>query len=104
MPRLMLSDEFWPKLEEILLQEAIDNKRNLRMTVEDMLYQMGIGCPGRDLSEAFGSWSYIYKRLPAWSLSSKWLRIFRTLPIVIQTVNGNLLMAVMLKRTSIVQA
>ncbi len=45
MPRLMLSDEFWPKLEKILLQEAIDNKCNLRMTVEDMLYQMGIGCP-----------------------------------------------------------
>ncbi len=38
MPRLMLSDEFWPKLEKILLQEAIYNKRNLRMAVEDMLY------------------------------------------------------------------
>ncbi|MDO8283173.1 MAG: IS5/IS1182 family transposase, partial [Thermodesulfovibrionia bacterium] len=26
MPRLMLSDEFWSKLEKILLQEAIYNK------------------------------------------------------------------------------
>jgi hypothetical protein len=34
MPRLMLSDEFWSKLEKILLQETIYNKRNLRMTVE----------------------------------------------------------------------
>ncbi len=38
MPRLMLSDEFWSKLEKILLQEAIYNKRNLRMTVEGILY------------------------------------------------------------------
>ncbi len=45
MPRLMLSDEFWSKLEKILLQEAIYNKRNLRMTVEGMLYRMQVGCP-----------------------------------------------------------
>ena len=43
MPRLMLTDEFWPKLEKILLQEAIDNKRNLRMTVEGVLYRMRVG-------------------------------------------------------------
>ncbi|MCC7135751.1 MAG: IS5/IS1182 family transposase, partial [Nitrosomonas sp.] len=36
MPRLMLSNELWSKLETILLQEAIYNKRNLRMTVEGM--------------------------------------------------------------------
>ncbi len=38
MPRLMFSDELWSKLEKILLQEAIYNKRNLRMTVEGTLY------------------------------------------------------------------
>ncbi|NAS99329.1 IS5/IS1182 family transposase, partial [Pseudomonas syringae pv. actinidifoliorum] len=27
MPRLMLSDEHWPKLREILLHESIYNKR-----------------------------------------------------------------------------
>ena len=54
MPRLMLSDEFWSKLEKILLQEAIYNKRNLRMTVEGMLYRIRVGCPWRDLPKAFG--------------------------------------------------
>jgi transposase len=54
MPRLMLSDEFWSKLEKILLQETIYNKRNLRMTVEGMLYRMRVGCPWRDL--ALGIW------------------------------------------------
>jgi hypothetical protein len=47
MPRLMLTDEFWPKLEKILLQEAIYNKRHLRMTVEGVLYRMRVGCPWR---------------------------------------------------------
>ena len=40
MPRLMLSDELWSKVQTILLHKAIYNKRNLRMTVEGMLYRM----------------------------------------------------------------
>ncbi len=81
MPRLMLSDEFWSKLEKILLQEAIYNKRNLRMTVEGMLYRMRVGCPWRDLPEIFGCWNSIYQRFNAWSSSSKWSRIFKALII-----------------------
>ncbi len=37
MPRLLLTDELWPKLRNILLQESIYNNRDLRMTVEGML-------------------------------------------------------------------
>ena len=81
MPRLMLSDEFWSKLEKILLQEAIYNKRNLRMTVEGMLYRMRVGCPWRDLPKAFGCWNSVYKRFNAWSLSNKRSRIFKALTI-----------------------
>lgn len=46
MPRLMLSDELWSKLEKILFQQAIYHKPDLRMTVEGMLYRMRVGCPG----------------------------------------------------------
>jgi len=53
MPRLMLSDEFWSKLEKILLQEAIYNKRNLRMTVEGMLYRMAGRLSVARLTEGF---------------------------------------------------
>ena len=82
MPRLMLSDEFfWSKLEKILLQEAIYNKRNLRMTVEVMLYRMRVGCPWRDLPDVFGCRHSIYKRFNAWSSSNKWSRIFKALTI-----------------------
>lgn len=81
MPRLMLNDEFWSKLKKILLQESIYNKRNLRLTVEGILYRMRVGCPWRDLPKAFGCWNSIYKRFNAWSLSKKWLNIFKALSI-----------------------
>ena len=81
MPRLMLSDEHWSKLKVILLHNDIYNKRDLRMTVEGMLYRMRTGCPWRDLPKAFGKWSSIYKRFNAWSASGKWLQIFKRLVI-----------------------
>ena len=81
MPLLMLSDEFWSKLEKILFKEAIYNKRNLRMTIESMLYRMRVGCPWRDLPKAFGCWNSVYKRFNVWSLSNKWRRIFKVLII-----------------------
>ncbi len=37
MPRVLLSDEHWSKLREILLRKAIYHQRDLRMTVEGML-------------------------------------------------------------------
>jgi transposase len=54
----MLSDEHWSKLREILLHKTIYNKRDLRMTVEGMLYRMRTGCPWRDLPEAARRGSY----------------------------------------------
>jgi transposase len=77
----MLTDEFWPRLEKILLQKAIYNKRNLRMTVEGVLYQMRVGCPWRDLPEVFGCWNSIYKRFNAWSSTNEWSRVFKALII-----------------------
>ncbi len=49
MPRLLLTDKHWSNLRQILLHTAIYNKRDLRMTVEGMLYRMRTGCPWRDL-------------------------------------------------------
>ena len=79
MPRLLLSDEHWSKLREILLRKAIYNKRDLRMTVEGMLYCMRTGCPWRDLPKAFGNWNKVYKRFNAWSATGKWLKVFKAL-------------------------
>ena len=81
MPRLLLNDELWPKLQEILLHKAIYNKRDLRMTVEGMLYRMRTGCPWRDLPKAFGNWNKVYKRFNAWSAAGKWLKVFKVLVV-----------------------
>ena len=81
MPRLMLNDELWSKLRVILCQNGIYDKRDLRMTVEGMLYRMRVGCPWRDLPKAFGCWNRVYKRFNAWSSSGKWLNIFQALVV-----------------------
>jgi transposase len=67
MPRLMLTDEHWSKLETMMLEASIYGKPNLRMTVEGILYRMRTGCPWRDLPHEFGDWNTIYKRYNAWS-------------------------------------
>ena len=54
MLRLMLNDERWSKLREIMLQHRIYDKPNLRRVVEAMLYRMRVGCPWRDLPIDFG--------------------------------------------------
>ena len=81
MLRLLLSDELWSKLKEIMLQEGIYDKPALRITVEGMLYRMRVGCPWRDLPIAFGCWNSIYKRFNAWCAKGKWYKIFKALVI-----------------------
>ena len=71
MARLMLSDERWSKLKEIMLQHQIYNKPNLRMMVEAMLYRMRVGCPWRDLPVEFGFWHSIYQQFNRWSSKNK---------------------------------
>ncbi|WP_253306581.1 IS5 family transposase [unidentified bacterial endosymbiont] len=77
MPRLMLSDEQWSKLKTIMLQEGIYDKLNLRLEVEGMFYRMRVGCPWRDLPKQFGKWASLYKKFNDWSMTGKWLRIFK---------------------------
>ena len=79
MARLMLSDELWSKLQEIMLQHKIYDKPNLRMMVEAILYRMRVGCPWRDLSVEFGFWNSIYQQFNRWSAKNKLLKIFKYL-------------------------
>lgn len=79
MLRLMLNDERWSKLREIILQHRIYDKANLRMMVEAMLYRMRVGCPWRDLPADFGCWNSIYQQFNRWSSKNKLIRIFKAL-------------------------
>lgn len=76
MARLMLNDELWSKLKEILLQQRIYDKPNLRTMVEAMLYRMRVGCPWRDLPADFGCWNSIYQQFNRWSSKNKLMNIF----------------------------
>src|SRR5277367_3923691 len=71
MARLMLNDERWSKLREIMVQHKIYNKPNLRMIVEAILYRMRVGCPWRDLPIEFGFWHSIYQQFNRWSSKNK---------------------------------
>lgn len=79
MARLMLSDELWLKLKEIMLQHRIYNKPNLRTMIEGMLYRMRVGCPWRDLPPDFGCWNSIYQQFNRWSSKNKLMQIFNAL-------------------------
>ena len=79
MARLMLSDELWFKLREIMLQHGIYNKPNLRTMIEGMLYRMRVGCPWRDLPADFGCWNSIYQQFNRWSSKNKLMQIFNAL-------------------------
>lgn len=79
MPRTMLSGEHWSKLRMIMRQERIYDKPYLRQTVEGILYRLRVGCPWRDLPEAFGDWRSIYSRFNEWSSKEKIFNIFKQL-------------------------
>src|SRR6478752_8029213 len=79
MLRLMLNDELWSKLKEIMLQHGIYDKSNLRMIVEAMLYRMRVGCPWRDLPAEFGFWNSIYQKFNRWSSKGKLMSLFKAL-------------------------
>ena len=68
MPRMMLTDELWEKLSELMRETGrVYDKAEHRMTVEGILYRMRTGCPWRDLPEDFGNWSAVFRRFNLWS-------------------------------------
>ena len=79
MPRLMLSDEHWLKLRPIMLRTGVYDKRELRSTVEGILYRLRARCPWRDLPDHFGNWNTVYRRFNEWSSKRKLLKIFENL-------------------------
>jgi transposase len=75
----MLSDELWSKLRNIMRQQGIYDKPNLRQMVEGILYRMRVGCPWRDLPTEFGCWNSIYQKFNRWSSKNKLRKIFKSL-------------------------
>jgi transposase len=76
MPRMLISDQLWPKLYQILIVNCIYKTEGLRLTVERILYKLRTGCPWRDIPDYFGKWNSIYKRFNDWSLQEKLKKVF----------------------------
>ena len=79
MTRLMLTDEHWSRLKDIMFEHGIYDKPNLRKTVEGILYRMRTGLPWRDLPSFFGRWISIYQQFNRWSAKNKLIKIFKAL-------------------------
>ena len=80
MPRTMLTDEYWSKLIRLMLKTGrVYDKPEHRNTFEGILYRMRVGCPWRDVPEAFGDWSAIYRRFNLWSKKGILMQLFAEL-------------------------
>src|SRR3989338_6395045 len=86
MLRLMLTDEHWSKLRNIMREHGIYDKSSLRKTVEGILYRMRTGLPWRDLPSFFGLWISIYQQFNRWSSKNKLMKIFKA---IVKSVAGN---------------
>ena len=79
MIRLLLSEKYWLRFKEIMLNFGIYDKPNLRKTVEGILYRMRTGVPWRDLPSYFGHWNSIYQQFNRWSKNDKLMKFFKGL-------------------------
>ena len=77
MPRTMLNDQHWSKLQNIFRQFNIYLKPNLRNFVEAILFRIRTGCPWRDLPSEFGNSNSIFQKFNRWSSNEKLVKIFK---------------------------
>ena len=83
--RLLLNDEIWKKLEEVLneIKSKVGRPPVIsdRLFIEAVLYVARTGIPWRDLPDSFGNFSTIYNRLRRWKRNG----IFRKLWELLET-------------------
>ena len=82
MPRTVLRDDQWSRIEQFLPGKATDcgvTAKNNRLFVEAVLWIIRTGSPWRDLPADFGYWHRVYVRYNRWSKKGIWERIFATM-------------------------
>ncbi|MEQ5800692.1 MULTISPECIES: IS5 family transposase [Bacteria] len=82
MPRLMLRDDQWERIEHMLPGKASDRgvtAKDNRLFVEAVLWIARTGAPWRDLPDAFGRWHTVYMRYNRWSKKGVWQQVIDTL-------------------------
>jgi len=82
MPRLLLRDDQWKRIESLLQGKAGDRGRtgtDNRLFVEAVLWMARTGVPWRDLPPEFGPWNSVFRRFSRWADKGVWQKIFATL-------------------------
>ena len=82
MPRTVLRDDQWERIENLLPGKVTDcgvTARNNRLFVEAVLWIIRTGSPWRDLPEDFGHWHRVYVRYHRWSEKGVWSRVFKAM-------------------------
>jgi transposase len=82
MPRVLLRDDQWLRIEPTLHGKAGDHGRSgadNRLFVEAVLWMARTGAPWRDLPVGFGPWNSVFRRFSRWADTGVWQAIFATL-------------------------
>jgi transposase len=81
--RLLLTDEAWAEMAEVLAQvkrkDGRPPEQSDRMFIEAVLYLARTGEPWRDLPPAFGHWDAVYNRFRRWEKSGVWRKLWEGL-------------------------
>ncbi len=78
MPRKMLRDDQWERIEDLLPGKASDcgvTAKDNRLFVEAVLWIARTGSPWRDLPCELGKWHNTYTRFSRWSKKRVWQRV-----------------------------
>ncbi len=76
MARIVLTDELWQQLQEVMKQHGCYITKNTRTIMEAIIWKLRTGAPWRDIPEELVSWKTAYNRFNRWSENGLWERFF----------------------------
>ncbi|MBD7948727.1 IS5 family transposase [Psychrobacter sp. Sa4CVA2] len=85
MARIVLTDELWQQLQEVMKQHGCYITKNTRTIMEAIIWKLRTGAPWRDIPEELVSWKTAYNRFNRWSENGLWEPFFFSLRKEIDT-------------------